>query len=147
MEARVLRSRDMKLSTVVLPIHVMPCMSLHLPDTLASVQEHSEYALTFEPRGQSSFSFPLSQNSEGEASQLFFLKLFQDNSWLAFGLFCLFMMLEKVNKLSKANHTFLFNQINVPFLWAAMYFHWPLRFGSLAFCHKMPYVMVMYSLC
>lgn len=74
-EARVLRRRDMKLSTVVLWIHVMPCMSLHLPDALASVQEHSEYALTFGPGGQSSFSFPLSQNGEGEASQLFFLKI------------------------------------------------------------------------
>lgn len=58
---------------------MLSCMCLHLPDTLAWVQEHSEYALTFNQSEKSKLLFPsfhlmsLSLNSQCEGSKSVFL--------------------------------------------------------------------------
>lgn len=58
---------------------MLSCMCLHLPDTLAVVQEHSEYALTFNQSERSKLLFPsfhlmsLSLNSQCDGSKSVFL--------------------------------------------------------------------------
>lgn len=150
-EARVLRSRDMKRSIVVLwkltlmedGIDLLHHTCQHLPDALASVQEHSEYALTFDQRERSQhFVSFLPPDSN---------KLQEWRWWQQLGLvvqklpsplltcfwLCSCVMLEWLNNPAKAHNTFLCRLIQwpCPFLWAVTHFKCSLCFDAVIKCH------------
>lgn len=136
----------MKLSIVVLwkrtlmedGIDVLHYMCLHRPDALASVQEHSEHALTFDQseRTQHFVSIKLHKWRWWQQVSLSVQKLpsrLLTCSWL----FCSCVMLEWLNNPAKAHNTFLCNLIQwpCPFLWAVTHLNCSLCFVSVLKCH------------